>query len=172
MTGIHQKELKDMQCPFYDIDSKLSKSLRNAIEFSKTADELVFKVDSILIQAMEGNRKNLRYILSVIDKIKHTGGTIPIKKLAESEYISERQLNRVFEETIGLSPKMFSRLVRINKAIKTYKDCIMSNFTYIAYESGFFDQSHLIREFNEFCGTTPSNFIKNMSVFYNEPFKY
>lgn len=172
LTGIHQKELKDVQCHVYDIDSKLSKSFRNAVESSRNIDELIFKVDSILIHAIEENRRNLKNILSFVDRIRHTGGVMQIKKLAESEYISERQLNRIFEEIIGLSPKMFSRLVRINKAIKTYKRYAMSNSTYIAYESGFFDQSHLIREFNEFCGTTPSNFIKNMSDFYNEPFKY
>jgi len=172
LTGIHQKELKDVQCPIYDIDSKLSKSLRNAVESSKTIDELIFKVDSILIQAIEENSRNLKNILSVIDKIRHTAGTMPIKNLAESAYISERQLSRVFEEVIGLNPKMFSRLVRINKAIKIYKGHAISKSTYIAYESGFFDQSHLIREFNELCGTTSSNFIKNMSDFYNEPFKY
>jgi len=171
LTGIHQKELKDVQCHFYDIDSKLSKLLRDAVESSRSIDELIFKVDSILIGAIEDSR-NIKNILSVIDKIRHTGGTIPIKKIAESEYISERQLNRVFEQIIGLNPKMFSRLVRINKAIKTCKGYALSNSTYIAYESGFFDQSHLIREFNEFCGTTPGNFIKNMSDFYNEPFKY
>lgn len=167
-----RKYISNYTLTYYEIDKKLSTSLSNAVKSSKTIDELILKVENILIQRIEDNRRINLNILSAINKIKLTSGTMPIKKFAESECISERHLNRIFEQTIGLSPKMFSRLVRINKAIKIYKTNNILNSTYITYDSGFFDQSHLIREFYQFCGTTPSNFVKNMSDFYNEPFKF
>jgi len=172
LIGIPQRELVDLKCSIKEIDKKLSISLSDAIKSSKTIDELIFKVDRILIKRIGENNKIDKRFLSFVNKIKATGGTMPVKKLAEGEYISERQLNRIFEKAIGLSPKMFSRVVRINNAIKTYKANNIFNFTYVSYDSGFYDQSHLIREFYQFCGTTPSNFINNMSDFYNEPFKF
>lgn len=172
LTGIHQKEVRDLQCSIFEVDKKLSNLLSDAVKSSKSIDELILKVDIILIQIIENNIRTEPIITSIINKIMLTGGTISIKSLAESEYISERHLSRLFQKNIGLSIKTFERLIRINKAVKKYKNNVKQNSTYIAHELGFFDQSHLIRDLNEFCSTTPNNFIKNMSDFYNEPFKY
>lgn len=172
LTGIHQKELKDLQCSIYDVDKNLSAILSSAVKSSKSIDELVMRVDNILIKIIENNNRMQLSIISAINKIKLSGGTISVKNLAESEYISERHLRRLFEKHIGLSVKMFSRLTRINRTVKIYKNNIEKGSFYIAQESGFFDESHLIRDFNEFCGTTPNKFAKNMWDFYNEPFKY
>ena len=172
LTGIHQKEIRDLQCSIYDIDENLSMLLSNAIKSSKSIDELILKVDIILIQAIENYNRTEPSVTSVIDKIMFLGGAVSIKSLAESEYISERHLNRLFEKNIGLNVKLFERLTRINKAVKIYRNNVKQNSTDIAQQSGFFDQSHFIHDFNELCGTTPNNFLKNMSDFYNEPFKY
>lgn len=172
LTGIPQKEIRDLQCSIYDIDTNLSMALGNAIKSSKRMDELIFKVDSVLIQAIANSKRTETSITPVIDQIMDSGGTASIKSLSESIYISERHLNRLFEKNIGLNVKLFERLTRINKAVKAYKNSAKQNSTDIAYQLGFFDQSHLIRDFNDFCSTTPNNFIKNMSDFYNEPFKY
>lgn len=172
LTGIHQKEIRDLQCSIHDIDKSLLIMLGDTIKSSKSIDELILKVDSILIRVIENNNRTEPSITSVIDKIRSSGESISIKSLAESVYISERHLNRLFEKNIGLNVKLFERLTRINKAVKIYKNNAKQNSTNIAHQSGFFDQSHFIRDFNELCGTTPNNFVKNMSDFYNEPFKY
>jgi transcriptional regulator GlxA family with amidase domain len=110
-------------------------------------------------------------VISVLNKIKQSGGQISIKSLAASEYISERHLNRIFENSVGISVKTYERLVRINRAVKLYKNNTLQSVSHIAQESGFFDESHFIRDFNEFCNATPNTFVKKMSDFYNEPFK-
>lgn len=169
LTGIHQKEIRDLQCSIHDIDKSLLIMLGNTIKSSKSIDELILKVDSILIRVIENNNRTEPSITSVIDRIKSSAESISIKSLAESAYISERHLNRLFEKNIGLNVKLFHRLTRINKAVKIYKNNVNQISTNIAHQSGSFDQSHFIHDFNELCGTTPNNFVKNMSGFYNEP---
>lgn len=44
--------------------------------------------------------------------------------------------------------------------------------TYLAQESGFYDQAHFIRDFKEVCGITPGGYRNKMSDFYNEPLKF
>lgn len=170
-TGIPQKELRDIQAPLCEIERALTKELRNAVMISQSIEELISRTDNILIKALDSKCAMQPSVMSVLKRINETGGQLPIRRLAEYEYISERHLNRLFEKSIGMSVKIFERLVRINRAVNLYKSNTSLSVTFIAQETGFFDESHFIRDFNEFCGTTPNVFIKNMSDFYNEPFK-
>lgn len=171
-TGIPQNELRDVQCSLYEIEKDLTRALREVIMTSQSIDELILRTDNILIEALEIKIGLQGSVMSVVNKIKQSGGQLSIKSLAESEYISERHLNRLFENNIGLSVKIFARLTRINRAVKLYKNNTSQSVTYIAHETGFFDESHFIRDFNELCSVTPNTFVKKMSDFYNEPFKY
>lgn len=170
-TGIPQSELRDLQCSAYEVEKALTRDLKAVAMTSQSVEEQVFRTDNILIEALEKKATMHISVISALSKIKQSGGQVLIKSLAENEYISERHLNRLFENDIGLSVKMFARLTRINRAIKLYKSNVSLNISCVAQETGFFDESHFIRDFNEFCNTTPNTFAKKMSDFYNEPFK-
>ncbi len=77
--------------------------------------------------------------------------------------ISERHLRRVFIETVGVSPKMFSRLMRLSRATDLARADCRTNWANIAAEAGFYDQAHLIEEFRNFTGVTPEAFIHELS---------
>lgn len=171
LTGIPQKHMRNIQCSIYDVERGLTNALKEVVMISGSVDELVARVDRILLREMETMLYGHDVVMSTLCKIKQAGGNVSIKALAESEYVSERHLSRLFEGNIGLNVKTFSRLVRINKAVKLFKSS-QYNSLYIAQETGFYDESHLIHDFNQFCSATPSTFVKKMSDFYNEPFKY
>jgi AraC-like DNA-binding protein len=67
---------------------------------------------------------------------------------------------------------MFSRLVRVNNSINIFKNFDCTNYLNVSESLGYFDQPHFIHDFKEICGVSPKLFLKNMSAFYNEPFKY
>jgi AraC-like DNA-binding protein len=54
---------------------------------------------------------------------------------------------------------MFSRIVRFQTGLDTLRQTDFTNFTELAYSADYFDQSHYIKEFKEFTGTTPKNFV-------------
>lgn len=71
--------------------------------------------------------------------------------------ISTRYLTQLFSQYTGLAPKLFCKINRFQHSL----NLIHSNdqkLTGIAYDSGYFDQSHFIREFKSFTGVTPSSF--------------
>ncbi|HYE10963.1 MAG TPA: helix-turn-helix domain-containing protein [Patescibacteria group bacterium] len=170
-TGIPQNKLRDVQCSLFEIEKELTRTLRTAVMTSRSVEEIIFRTDNILIRALENKFMTNASVISVLNKIKQSGGQASIKSLAASEYISERHLNRLFENSVGISVKTYERLVRINRAVKLYKNNTLQSVSHIAQESGFFDESHFIRDFNEFCNATPNTFVKKVSDFYNEPFK-
>ncbi len=91
----------------------------------------------------------------VLPDILKYAGTIKIDQLAKNACMSNRQFERVFKERIGLSPKFYSRHVRFTKAWLLKENRPAITWTEIAYKCGYFDQMHLIRDFQSFAGTNP-----------------
>lgn len=172
ITGINQSELCDIQAQVGEVDKYLSYSLIHAMEISNNIDDMLSMVNMIFLKAIDKNNKQNSVIDSALNRIKATNGVLTIKELSANEYISERQLNRLFNEYIGINAKMFSRLVRVNHSINIFKKIDCDSYVNIAEILGYFDQSHFIHDFKQICGTSPNSFLKNMSDFYNEPFKY
>lgn len=103
-----------------------------------------------------------------IHKIFEKKGMIDIAELARDIQLSTRQLERMFKKVIGLTPKFYCRIIRFNhifEVIKNHKD----SWIRTALQSGFFDQSHFIKNFKEFTGEEPSNYgfdEKNLANFF------
>lgn len=88
-----------------------------------------------------------------------------IEEVAKNLLISPRHLSRLFSTYLGLSAKDYLRLLRIRKSTKFMKEKACS-LTAIGYESGFFDQSHFIKEFKHIVQDSPKNFLKQQQEVY------
>jgi len=82
---------------------------------------------------------------------------------------SERALERLFDNNVGVSPIMFKRVCQFHKAFQQLNTYHFTKLTDVAYENGFADQSHFIRVFKEFTGLTPSEYLIK-SAPYNPKF--
>ena len=82
-----------------------------------------------------------------------------IHNLAQTACLSDKQFNRVFHEYVGTTPKEFIRIVRLQRALYTLQTQPDINFAQLAYECGYYDQSHLIKEFKAFSGYTPGEYL-------------
>jgi len=94
-----------------------------------------------------------------IDEIRKGRGQKRIKLIARDIGMSERNLERLFSRQIGLSPKQFSRTVRFQNVLRTFKTSSDRAFADAAYDFGYFDQSHLINDFQCFSGKSPAAFL-------------
>lgn len=83
-------------------------------------------------------------------------GAIPVRRLASRAGISERQLEREFGQYLGLTPKRFARILRFQHVFRAMERS--KNWVDIALGCGYYDQAHLIRDFRQFAGESPSSF--------------
>jgi AraC-like DNA-binding protein len=81
---------------------------------------------------------------------------------ADELSVSERHLRRVFREVVGLSPKMFFKLVRFERALKAAKASCDSSWSNIAMSAGYYDQAHMIADFRSIAGATPRQFLAEL----------
>ena len=85
---------------------------------------------------------------------------ISISALAYEVNLSERQFGRVFQQVVGLSPKQFSRISRIDRVLKStaYNDYDIT-LDRLAVQHGYHDAPHLVREFQELVGMSPITYF-------------
>jgi AraC-like DNA-binding protein len=81
-----------------------------------------------------------------------------IDALVSELNVSPRRLERNFLAHVGMSPKLFSRLVRFDRAVRDLAARGAKPWSQFALEHGYADQAHFINEFREFAGVTPAEF--------------
>jgi len=85
---------------------------------------------------------------------------IRIPDLADKVHISQRQLERQFKDRMGISPKHYLRLNRIQKAVQCLNLNGSMDLFSVAYSCGYFDQAHFINDFKKITGLNPRAFVK------------
>ena len=86
--------------------------------------------------------------------------------------LSERQFGRVFRQLIGLSPKQFSRITRLNRVLESADYTVYGlSLEQIALRHGFHDPSHLVREFQELVGKSPVDYFSGYHDLIEQKFR-
>ena len=78
--------------------------------------------------------------------------------LADTLHLSPRTLQRAFKERVGLPPRTYVRLARLQDALAVLRQGGGHSLSEVAYRSGYADHAHMTREFRELTGRPPSDF--------------
>lgn len=94
--------------------------------------------------------------------IQQRKGLITVKELIGFTGYCERQIARIFLDTIGISPKNYAKLIKLQHFIKELQSAKnTTKLSELAYQSGYADQSHLNKDFKTITGMTPGNYKVN-----------
>lgn len=101
--------------------------------------------------------------------IRSSRGKVSITKVAHHSGMSQSALERNFRAVVGATPKVLSRLVRLEHVCRLWDQG--RSLTEIAFEAGYSDQPHLNRDFRLFTGSSPEQFLRdtaprNLPIFY------
>ena len=86
-------------------------------------------------------------------------GAVRIDEIANQARLSVRQYERRFLEEIGLTPKTFARTTRFQQALDAKRFFPGRTWLSVAHEFGYFDQMHMVRDFQRLCGMAPSDVL-------------
>lgn len=90
---------------------------------------------------------------------------IDVNTLAESTCLGYRQFKRVFTNQVGMSPKEYHRVVRFQRALYLLQNNPGMEFVDLAFSCGFYDPSHLVKDFKEFSGCSPTQYLSSRSPY-------
>lgn len=95
-----------------------------------------------------------------ITLIEQTQGRLRVDKLAEKLQVSRQHLALQFRHKVGISPKLFARICRFRAANTALQGLRESpDWAHLALEHGYFDQSHLIHDFQDFAHSSPETWL-------------
>lgn len=156
-------EITDQVVDLGGLSSKLERDLlRVTAHVSSLADKTAAVEEFLTTQVLSA--KNDSWLMMLAARIVDTGGLVSVDQLATDAGISSRQLERRFLREVGLGPKLLGRIIRFQQVFRAVAQD-HSAWAAIAIECGYYDQAHLIRDFNHFARQTPAVLFSNQSAF-------
>ena len=114
-------------------------------------------------------RRDRFYYSEAMQYIRMASGQHSVDDLCGKVFVGKRQLQRSFQDNIGISPKTYGRIVRFKGAYDYVQRNPHTTWTEISYHFGYADQSHFIRDFKEFTGENPRSFLAGCVPQQNTP---
>ncbi|MCB0376037.1 MAG: AraC family transcriptional regulator [Sinomicrobium sp.] len=102
-----------------------------------------------------------------ISKILASPDQCSIKTISDKAGFSQKHIIKLFKEHVGVTPKTFLKIVRFQKAIRQIERQGPVDWAAVAYDCGFYDQSHFIADFRLFSGFTPTGYVRQKGDFLN-----
>lgn len=132
---------------------------------TENKDDCIFKMEQLFSGFLKKPDNNLLKIKEIVDTIVRLNGDISIHNLVENYKISYTYLEKLFKEYVGASPKMFCKLQTIRSLIILNNKEPELTFTQLAHQTGYYDQSHFIKDFKRFTGLTPFEHYRSKKIF-------
>lgn len=115
--------------------------------------------DQFLLRQLEEGPRPSPEVGWAWGRLVATGGAVPVGRIAGEVGWSHKHLITKFRQQIGLRPKTAARLVRFDGVWRRLDGRRPLDWGQVAREAGYADQAHLVREFHQFTGTTPTQFL-------------
>lgn len=139
-----------------DVDRLISPSIvseyKSRIALAPDATEKMNLIQQLLVERLNGKEVD-HLIVEAIKRMNNNLGQISIDQLSSDLFISRRQFTRRFLKEVGLTPKKFANIVRFQKAL--FFQSMGLSTRDIIHHCGYYDQAHMIRQFNTFANSTP-----------------
>jgi len=143
-------------------DADAMQALVDGIEGASSFDERCDVADGILGGLLErrGNHSRaLELAAAGADRIREAAGVIGVGDLAKEIATTERTLRRAFDRAVGISPKTFASIQRVNRVIVDLHRNPPCDWQDLVDAYGYADQSHFGREFRRLTGLSPSAYL-------------
>ena len=159
------KNLVNKETPIAEIFGEaISSGLYEDIVQATNTQQRIKIVEKFLLAKLNEQSTIDNIVKTTIDALLLSNGSLPINATFKGNLSKRRQLERKFLKQVGISPKQLGKVIRLQTALKMLLDENAETLTRIAYESEYYDQAHFIKDFKEFTGTNPKDFLKDKKV--------
>jgi len=112
-----------------------------------------------LIMFLLNGKQNAETFRQIFNALKQSDNPIQIAEFCKRNNIGMRQLERMYNKYVGVSANTYSTLNRFHTSLNQLLIQDYSKLSDLAFDNGYFDQMHFIKDFKRFAGDTPKNFV-------------
>lgn len=170
ITGIPYSELTN---GFVDAESVFSKEIRLVNEQLNSTNhytEMIAIIENFLSYLLMKIRKDSHPVDAVANCIIEHPENHCLFELAKESFLCFRQFERKFKERMGVNPKLFTRIARMNKAFRTKYHKPSEDWLSIALACGYHDYQHLAKDFQDLASVNPNAYFLEDSTKAPETF--
>jgi AraC-like DNA-binding protein len=173
MLGVHFKpagafpflgaladELTDAHADLTDLWGRPANQLRERLCDAVAPRDRFQIMEQVLIDRLRRSPKGRPSIATALDAFGPYGTGASVRDVARAVGLCQRRFRRVFAAQVGLTPKIFSRILRFQRVRTVAEQIEKPDWAQIASTCGYFDQSHLINDFQEFSGFSPTEYLR------------
>ena len=156
LFGIPMSELTGRIVSIRDVLPAAHRNLCERLQDISDWDARFDLLDSTLADLMAEARETTNIVSWAVRRIEQSGGAVDMRTLVRELGYSQRHVNTMFHDQVGLPPKLLARIVRFHRLVKHLRQGNSGTWADLALEFGYYDQSHLVRDVRQFTGITPS----------------
>lgn len=155
-------ELTDSVTDVASLFGKEARSVEEQLGNTDDENKRVALLHTFLTKRLKPASVKTTIAANAARSIMATSGTTTIHQLAADACMSERQLERIFLSSVGISAKTFSKITRFQHSIRAAQNGRQTTLTQLAYENGYYDQAHFTRDFKTFAGMSPTQYFSEI----------
>lgn len=153
-------ELRDQWLPVDAVWPRSLDRLRDRIAgATSTANCLQVLEDHLRIRLSPTPPNGLALVNNTAGRLASTWGAVPIGQMVDRAGVSATQLAKQFTRHVGTTPKRVARIYRFARLILAIDARGSVDWSRLAHAAGYFDQAHFGKEFKEFTGYTPTDYL-------------
>jgi len=126
--------------------------------------ERVHIADSFLT-SMRPDRVSVSAIIRTAQAMIRNNGSVRVSELAHETGLGLRQFERRFGQEVGISPKLYARIIRFEAALQRRAIAPTARWTDIAHDLGYHDQMHMVHDFTRLSGDSPDAIARQLDMF-------
>jgi AraC-like DNA-binding protein len=158
LLGIPAGELRDLHVDLTQIWGPPARTLHERLAALRDPSQRFELLEHALLQRLDTSPNGHGAVRVALNVLMRTQGRAKTRDIASTVGLSQRHLIELFESRVGLTPKLFGRVRRFLNVVRQSQGGTTTDWAQLATECGYFDQSHLIRDFSAFAGVSPAEY--------------
>jgi AraC-like DNA-binding protein len=152
-------ELHNQVVPLDILWRSFAAEVRERLYAERTVTARFMLLEKLLLNRLHDLPHGFEVVCFAVDEIARRYGTIAILALSEQLGMSQKHLISQFKRIVGVSPKSLARIYRFQRVLNAVNPTCPVDWTAIAHDALYYDQSHFNRDFESFTGLTPSSYL-------------
>lgn len=157
--NIGQNEIRDQTLDASLFFGREIQHLSDQLRANRSLREMTDLFDNFFLKRLQSPSAQFELMNRLLRHIFLHKGQLKLAYLQQTTRISYRQIDRLFKQYLGLSPKAYARIVRFNHCVFLHQNHDFEKLTDLAYAGGYFDQMHFIKEVKHFTHRTPKQYF-------------